>query len=187
VKALHVTSRNGVLPFKGKDVTTDSIAKALSVGTIVSGTVAQSGDKVRVTVDMLDARTGSSIGSMSIEKTKQDAFALQDTLVAEVSAALRKQIGQQVGVLTSRAGTKNAAAWEAFQRAKQSVALGDSLLGTGDVTGATAALARADSAFGAVAKQDDKWAAPISQQAILRYRMARLAVGAPVTTISPMI
>jgi serine/threonine-protein kinase len=124
---------------------------------------------------------------MSIEKTKQDAFALQDTLVAEVSAALRKQIGQQVGVLTSRAGTKNAAAWEAFQHAKQSVALGDSLLGTGDVTGATAALARADSAFGAVAKQDDKWAAPNSQQAILRYRMARLAVGAPVTTISPMI
>ena len=187
VKALHVTSRNGVLPFKGKDVTTDSIAKALSVGTIVSGTVAQSGDKVRVTVDMLDARTGNSIGSMSIEKTKQDAFALQDTLVAEVSAALRKQIGQQVGVLTSRAGTKNAAAWEAFQRAKQTVAQGDSLLGTGDVTGAMTVLGRADSAFGTVAKQDDKWAAPISQQAILKYRLARLSVGAPVTTISPLI
>jgi serine/threonine-protein kinase len=189
VKALHVTSRNGVLPFKGKDVTTDSIAKALSVGTIVSGTVAQSGDKVRVTVDMLDARTGNSIGSMSIEKTKQDAFALQDTLVAEVSAALRKQIGQQVGVLTSRAGTKNAAAWEAFQRAKQTVAQGDSLLGTGDVTGAMTVLGRADSAFGTVAKQDDKWAAPISQQAMLKYRLARLSVsvGAPVTTISPLI
>jgi eukaryotic-like serine/threonine-protein kinase len=187
VKALHVTSRNGVLPYKGKDVTTDSIAKALSVGTIVSGTVAQSGDKVRVQVEMLDARTGSSIGSMSIEKTKQDAFALQDTLVAEVSAALRKQIGQQVGVLTSRASTKNAAAWEAFQRAKQTVAQGDSLLVTGDVTGAMTALSRADSAFGLVAQQDDKWAAPISQQAILKYRLARLSVGAPVATISPMI
>ena len=58
VKALHVTSRNGVAPFKGKDIGPDSIAKALSVGTIVSGTVAQSGDKVRVTVEMLDARTG---------------------------------------------------------------------------------------------------------------------------------
>src|SRR5215208_4096570 len=138
VSALHVTSRNGVMPFKGKDVTTDSIAKALSVGTIVSGTVAQSGDEVRVTVEMLDARTGSSIGSMSIKKTKADAFALQDTLVAEVSAALRKQIGQQVQVLTSKAGTRNAAAWEAFQRAKQTVSAGDSLLSSGDITGATA-------------------------------------------------
>jgi hypothetical protein len=107
--------------------------------------------------------------------------------VAEVSAALRKQIGQQVQVLTSKAGTKNAAAWEAYQRARQTVAQGDSLLGTGDVAGAMTVLGRADSAFGTVAKQDDKWAAPISQQAILRYRAARLSVGAPVATISPMI
>jgi eukaryotic-like serine/threonine-protein kinase len=187
VKALHVTSRNGVAPFKGKDIGPDSIAKALSVGTIVSGTVQQSGDKVRVTVDMLDARTGNSIGSMEIEKTKQDAFALQDTLVAEVSAALRKQIGQQVQVLTSKAGTKNAAAWEAFQRARQTVAQGDSLLAAGDVSAAMTVLGRADSAYGTVAKQDDKWAAPVSQQAILEYRLARLSVGAPISTISPMI
>jgi eukaryotic-like serine/threonine-protein kinase len=176
-----------VLPFKGKDVTTDSIAKALSVGTIVSGTVAQSGDEVRVTVDMIDARTGSSIGSMSIKKTKADAFALQDTLVAEVSAALRKQIGDQVKVLTSKAGTRNAAAWEAYQRAKQTVAQGDSLLTTGDIPGAMAALGRADAAFGAVAAQDDKWAAPVSQQAILKYRVARLSVGGPMTATSPII
>jgi TolB-like protein len=187
VKALHVTSRNGVAPFKGKDIGPDSIAKALSVGTIVSGTVNQSGDEVRVTVEMLDARTGSSIGTMSIKKTKADAFALQDTLVAEVSAALRKQIGAQVQVLTSKAGTRNAAAWEAFQLAKRTVTEGDSLLGAGDIPAAMTILGRADSAFGVVAGQDDKWAAPLSQQAILKYRLARLSVGAPVATISPMI
>jgi serine/threonine-protein kinase len=92
-----------------------------------------------------------------------------------------------VGVLTSKAGTKNPAAWEAFQRAKQTVAQGDSLLTTGDVAAAMTVLGRADSAFGTVAKQDDKWAAPIAQQAILKYRLARLSVGAPVATISPVI
>jgi hypothetical protein len=187
VKALHVTSRNGVAPFKGKDVGPDSIAKALSVGTIVSGTVAQSGDKVRVTVEMLDARTGSSIGTMEIEKTKADAFALQDTLVAEVSEALRKQVGQQFQLLTNKAGTRNAAAWEAFQLAKQKVTEGDSLLGSGDIPAATAKLASADTAFGVVAGQDAKWAAPLSQQGILKYRMARLSLGAPVASISPTI
>jgi eukaryotic-like serine/threonine-protein kinase len=177
VDALHVTSRNGVAPFKGKDIAPDSIAKTLSVGTIVSGTVAQSGDKVRVTVDMLDARTGNPIGSgIRIEKTKADAFALQDTLVAEVSAALRKQIGAQVQVLTSKAGTTNAAAWEAFQRAKQTATQGDSLVAAGDVTTATRVLARADSALGAVAEQDPKWSAPPSQQAVIDYRLARLAL-----------
>jgi serine/threonine-protein kinase len=189
VSALHVTSRNGVMPFKGKSIAPDSIAKVLSVGTIVSGTIAASGDKIRVTVDMLDARTGDAIGSTTIEKTKQDAFALQDTLVTEVSAALRKQLGQQVQVLTSRAGTKNAAAWEAFQRAKQTVAMGDSLLQAGDITGVQAALARAVAQLGDVAAQDPKWAAPIAQQASLDYRLARLAVGAaaPIASIASQI
>jgi len=189
VTALHVTSRNGVMPFKGKDVAPDSIAKALSVGTIVSGTIQASGDKIRVNVEMLDARTGNSIGSTTIEKTKADAFALQDTLVTEVSAVLRKQLGQQVQVLTSKAGTSNAAAWDAFQRARQTVSAADSLFTAGDVPGGTSMLGRANSAMGEVATQDPKWAAPISQQAALDYRLARLAVAAatPVATISSQI
>ena len=189
VKALHVTSRNGVMPFKGKDVAPDSIAKALSVGTIVSGTIAASGDKIRVTVDMLDARTGNSIGSTKIEKTKQDAFALQDTLVTEVSAVLRKQLGQQVEVLTSKAGTSNAAAWEAYQRAMQTATQGDSLVGAGDIATATHVLASADSELGAVAGQDGKWSAPPAQQAVIAYRLARLALatGAGLTAVGERI
>jgi len=189
VKELHVTSRNGVMPFKGKDIAPDSIAKALSVGTIVSGTIAQSGDKIRVTVDMLDARTGNSIGSTEIEKTKQDAFALQDTLVTEVSAVLRKQLGQQVEVLTSKAGTSNAAAWEAYQRAMQTANQGDSLVGAGDIAAATHVLQNADSALGAVAAQDGKWSAPPAQQAMLAYRLARLqlATGAGMDAVGQQI
>ncbi|PYP76397.1 MAG: hypothetical protein DMD35_18670 [Gemmatimonadetes bacterium] len=189
VSELHVTSRNGVLPFKGKNLGPDSVAKALGVGTIVSGTVQASGDKVRVTVDLLDANTGNSIGSTTIEKTKQDAFALQDTLVTEVSAVLRKQLGKQVQVLNSKAGTRNAAAWEAFQRAKQTVSTADSLLLVGDAAGSTASLTRAVASFGEVGTLDPKWAAPISQQASLDYRLARLAVAAaaPLATLGTQI
>jgi TolB-like protein len=174
VSALHVTSRNGVMPFKGKDITPDSIAKALNVGTIVSGTVATRGDRLRVTVELIDARTGDAIGSTTVEKTKQDAFALQDTLVKEVSTALRKQLGQAVQVLTSRGGTKNAAAWEGFQRAKQTVSQGDSLLAAGNAPAATSMLSRADQELGVVAAADPKWSAPTALQGMLNYRLARL-------------
>ena len=174
VSALHVTSRNGVMPFKGKDIAPDSIAKALNVGTIVSGAIQTSGDKLRVTVELVDARTGNSIGSTTIEKQKQDAFALQDTLVTEVSSALRKQLGQQVQVLTSKAGTSNAAAWEAFQRAKQTVTQADSLLAAGNKASAASMLSRADKELGAVVASDPKWGAPSALQGILNYRLARL-------------
>jgi eukaryotic-like serine/threonine-protein kinase len=172
VKELHVTSRNGVMPFKGKDVGSDSVAKALSVGTIVSGYVQQSGDKIRLTVEMLDARDGKSLGSTTIEKTKADAFALQDTLVTQVSAVLRKQIGNQVQILTSKAGTSNSAAWEAFQRAKQMVADGDSLLAAGNGAAAMVMLSRADTALAAVSKMDPEWVAPLAQHGVLNYRLA---------------
>jgi serine/threonine-protein kinase len=176
VSALHVTSRNAVMQFKGKSVSPDSIAKVLNVGTVVSGTVAQIGDQLRVTVDLIDARTGKTIGSTRIEKTRQDAFALQDDLVREVSSSLRKQLGGQVQVLVSQAGTRNAGAWEAFQRAKQTASQGDSLLATGDAKAASVVMARADSALGAVAKDDPKWAAPSALQGALNYKLARLAL-----------
>jgi serine/threonine-protein kinase len=187
VKALNVTSRNGVMRFKGKDVTPDSIARALNVGTIVSGTVAASGDQIRVTVDMLDARTGESIGSTEIRKMKADAFALQDTLVTEVSSALRKQLGQQVQVLTSKAGTSNAAAWEGYQRANQTVSEGDSLLAAGNPPAAIAVYARADTALGKVGGMDGKWVAPPAMQGLLDYRIARLSLGAGVSVVSEWI
>ena len=176
VKVLHVISRNGVMPFKGKAISPDSVARALKVGTVVSGTVSQVGDQVRVAVELIDARTGESIGSTQIEKTKQEAFALQDDLVREVSASLRKQLGQQVQVLTSQAGARNAASFEAFQRAKQTVSQGDSLVAAGDTKAGMVLLARADSALGAVSAAEPKWAPPAALQGRVNYNLARITL-----------
>jgi eukaryotic-like serine/threonine-protein kinase len=176
VRTLHVTSRNGVMPFKGKAIAIDSVARALNVGTVVTGTVAQIGDELRVTVDLIDARTGDRFGSTKIAKTKQDAFALQDDLVREVSTSLRKQLGLQIGEIVSKAGSHNAGVWEAFQRAKQTATLGDSLSGAGDAPAAMAMMTRADSALAAVGDADPRWAAPRALQGALNYKLARLAL-----------
>jgi tetratricopeptide (TPR) repeat protein len=65
----------------------------------------------------------------------------------------------------------------------------DSLLGAGDVSTAAHVLERAESAFGAVAAQDAKWPAPPAQQALLDYRLARLALatGAGMTAVGERI
>ena len=174
VRALKVTSRNGVMPFRGKSVPTDSIARALNVGTVVSGTVAQVGNELRVSVELIDAKTGNNITTIKVAKTKQDAFAVQDELAQQVSTELRKKLGEQVEVLTSKASTRNAAAWEAYQRARETVTLADSLQGSGDAAGTASMLARADGELTAVAKSDGSWAAPLALQGLLGYRLARL-------------
>jgi len=177
VKGLHVVSRNGVSQFKNQTPPIDSVASALSVGTIVSGTVTGAGDRLRVNVELTDARSGKTT-STEIEKTKQDAFALQDSLVREVSVFLRKQVGSNVQELQGKAGTRNAQAWDQFQRARQTVEQGDSLALAGSFSAAVPVLARADSALAAVQALDSKWVVPVSQRAHTAHRASRYALAA---------
>ena len=88
------------------------------------------------------------------------------------------QAARQAGAgADEQGGHENAAAWEAFQRAKQTVAEGDSLLAAGSGAAAMTMLARADTALGAVGKMDTKWVAPPAQQGLLNYRLAVRALG----------
>ncbi len=56
VDALDVISRNGVGQFRGSNVSFDSIARTLSVGTLVQGSLARSGDLLRVNVSLVQQR-----------------------------------------------------------------------------------------------------------------------------------
>ena len=178
VKQLTVISRNGVAPFKGKNVATDSIQRALKVGTIVSGSVAQSGDQLRVKVELVDAANGNQIASKTFDKPRSDLFALQDTLAKEVSRALRTQLGNEIDNITSRPGTSNAQAWEALQQVKQTIASFDSVLATSGPQQALQLVASTDAELNRISGMDSKWAAPI----VLRgsnniWRVSRLATG----------
>jgi eukaryotic-like serine/threonine-protein kinase len=173
VKQLTVISRNGVAPFKGKNLPTDSVQR-----TIVSGSVAQSGDQLRVKVELVDAANGRQIASETFDKPRSDLFALQDTLAKEVSRALRKQLGNEVDNLISRPGTSNAQAWEALQQVKLTIASLDSVLATSGPQQALQQVGSTDAELARISGLDSKWAAPI----VLRgenniWRVSRLATG----------
>ena len=170
VKQLKVISRNGVAPFKGKTVAPDSIQRALKIGTLVTGTVMQSGDSLRVSVDLADALTGTQIGKKTITRARTDVFKLQDDLAKEVALALRSFLGREIESAAAHPGTSNAQAWEAFQRTKQTIAGADTILASGDVQGAARRLAAADSELMAVQAMDKKWAAPLVARGWIPHR-----------------
>ena len=174
VKQLRVISKNGVARYKGKDVAPDSLQRALKVGTIVTGSVAQSGDRLRVRVSLVDALTGDEIGSTTLDRPRGELFKLQDDLASDVSRILRKQLGHEVQGLESHVGTHDVHAWEAFQQARETMAGADPLLASGNVQAASARLAAADSELAHVETMDTHWAAPIVQRGWIAYRQARL-------------
>jgi eukaryotic-like serine/threonine-protein kinase len=175
VKPLKVVSRNGVAPFKGKNVPIDSIQRALKIGTLVTGKVAQSGDRLRVTVSLVDAATGDNVGDPKVvEATRTDLFKLQDSVAKEVSRGLRKRLGTEIDNLVNRPGTSNEQAWEALQRAKQTLAGVDAILSTDGLKPAIDRLSEADSSLAAVEAMDKKWVAPIVLRGFIAFRKMQL-------------
>ncbi|HYT82434.1 MAG TPA: serine/threonine-protein kinase [Gemmatimonadales bacterium] len=171
VESLQVVSRNGVAPYRDTRATSDSIGRALKVGTLVQGTVAQSGDRLRVTVEMINTSNGRVIGaSQPLERVRQDVFALQDDLAKEVSRFLRQRLGQVVQQLEARAGTNNVAAWELVQQAEAATKDVDSLLAAGDTSGAARQLAHGDSLLARAVAMDRRWVAPVAQRGWLAYK-----------------
>jgi len=173
VGALHVISANGVRPYRNSDISSDSLRKVLGVGTLVEGTVAADGDRLRVHVSLVNARTDDNVADTTITAARQDIFALQDTLAQDVSRFLRKRLGTEVTIREERSGTRNAAAWEALQQAKQAEKDADTLAAAGDTTGVRRQYDRADSLLVAAEKLDAQWVVPTTQRGWLAFARAR--------------
>ncbi len=174
VGSLSVISRYGVAAYRNASVSPDSLARALNVGTLVQGTVAESGNRLRVTVDMINTTDGSVQSSGPLEREREDVFGLQDALTQQVSEFLRRRLGQVVAQIVTRAGTSNAAAWELVQRAEADQGRVDSLLGRGDTAAARRALAGADAQLARASAMDRKWALPVVNRGWVAYEQRKI-------------
>ena len=175
VGALQVTSRSGVRAFKDADLPPDSIGRALNVGTLVEGTVAQSGERLRVSVSLVNTATGKEIGSKTLERPRTEIFELQDELAGEVAVFLRERMGEAVQLQQSRAETQNAAAWELVQQAEQLRKDVTVLLAAADTAAAGRQLARADTLLARAAALDRKWARPVATRGWVAFQQLDLA------------
>ncbi|MEO8200254.1 MAG: protein kinase [Gemmatimonadota bacterium] len=173
ISALKVISRNGVLPYKGKEVPPDSIARALSVGTLVDGTVQESGDNIKVTVSLINAKSGEEISSKAFERPRADMLALQDDIAGEVSIFLRQRVGQEIQLNQSRGETQKVTAWEMFQRAQEMEDDVQPLLAANDTVAAAAKYREADSTLARTQELDKNWIRPIVRRGWIAYSQTR--------------
>ncbi|HWZ27740.1 MAG TPA: hypothetical protein VNX15_04215, partial [Gemmatimonadales bacterium] len=164
VSALKVISPNGVARFRGNAVAPDSVARALSVGTIVSGSVDVLGDSLALAVSMSNGATGAEMASARLVAPRSNVLALQDTLAGEVSRVLRQSLGQAVDQLISRAGTGSTEAWDLVQQAAGLDRQVEPLLSSGDTATAGRQLAAADSDLARASRLDRTWTTPLIER-----------------------
>ena len=89
ISALRVISRTSVLRFKGTKQPLSEIAKELNVDALVEGTVLLSGNRVRITANLLHAPTDRHLWAETYERDLQDVLSLQDEVAESVARAIR--------------------------------------------------------------------------------------------------
>ncbi|MCH8059778.1 MAG: hypothetical protein IIA11_04880 [Proteobacteria bacterium] len=93
VPDLKVIGRTSSFAFKGKDVDLRDIGQALDVSTVLEGSVRKSGDRVRITAQLIDVSDGAHLWSETYDRTLTDIFAVQDDVAAEILRALQIHVG----------------------------------------------------------------------------------------------
>ena len=89
IRELRVISRSTAFTFKGSSETLKQIAEKLDVTYILEGSVRKAGDKVRITAQLIDARTDAHLWSNTYDRTLDDVFAIQDEISAHVVEELK--------------------------------------------------------------------------------------------------
>ena len=173
VKALDVISRNGVEQYRDADISRDSIARALKVGTLIEGSVEEDGDDLRVTVRLIDGVSGAEFQRQTLRLPAEDLLAIRDSLAQDVSLSLREWLGEEIRLRKRREETDNVAAWALVQRAEKSRKDAMALLDEGDFDSAFHAFQKADSLLAEAEVQDTAWAEPIALRARVAYRWSR--------------
>jgi DNA-binding SARP family transcriptional activator/TolB-like protein len=161
VRALDVVSRGGVKAYRGGAVRFDSMVAELRVGSVVEGTVQRSGDSVWVTVDLVDANDRGHLESRVLGRPLGDVVALERAVAAEVSATLRRRLGEEVRLREAAGETKSPGALDLVLRAEQlrrDAREMDDARDTLDAGSAARLLARADSLLADAEAADPRWA-----------------------------
>jgi TolB-like protein/lipoprotein NlpI len=89
IPELRVISRSSAFSFKGQSLEIPEIAKRLNVAHVLEGSVRKSGDQVRITAQLIEARSDTHLWSHTYDRTLDDIFAIQDEIAATVVAELK--------------------------------------------------------------------------------------------------
>jgi len=109
---LFVISRNSSFKYKGRAVEVQKFARELGVQYVVEGSVRKLGNRVRITVQLIDAETERHVWAERYDRDLQDIFAIQDEVTSSIVATLPGRVEAASRDRAARKTTDNMAAYE---------------------------------------------------------------------------
>ena len=118
VPGLRVPARTSSFAYKGRQVDVRQIARDLGVDALLEGSVRSAGDRIRLTVQLVDGRSGYHIWSQNYDRDLRDLFALQDELAGAIVQAVRDKLNATVDVVTQGPPAQDVEAYQLYLRGR---------------------------------------------------------------------
>mgnify|MGYP001814783981 FL=1 len=116
---LLITARTSSFHFKGQDMPVQEIASALGVQHIVEGSVRRSGDRLRVTAQLVRAADGFHIWSENYDSTSEDTIQVQEDIAEKIAEAMNVVMDEEKREVMRKAGLRNVEAFVNYQKARE--------------------------------------------------------------------
>ena len=120
VDGLKVASRTSSFAFKGENRNIPEIAGELKVANILEGSVRKAGNRVRITVQLIDTRNDRHLWSETYDRELVDIFAIQDEIATAIVSALKDHLGVEASTdaIVVEAATGNLDAYELYLKGR---------------------------------------------------------------------
>src|SRR5262249_29140613 len=119
VSGLFVIARNSSFIYKGKAVKVQEIGRELGVRFVLEGSIRKSGNRARITAQLLDDESGGHLWAVRFDRDLTDIFATQDEVVRKIVGALAIKLTPGEEQRLRRRGTENVEAYEFWWRARE--------------------------------------------------------------------
>ena len=118
---LFVVARTSTSAYKGKSIRVDQVAQELGVRYVLEGSVRRAGDQVRISAQLIDAKTGHNQWAERYDGNMRDVFTIQDEIASKIMKTLQVKLRVGPDPSESRGGSKNAEAYLKSVEANQQI------------------------------------------------------------------
>jgi TolB-like protein/Flp pilus assembly protein TadD len=118
LKELHVVARSSAFSFKGKHVDPRLVGEQLNVRTVLEGSVRRADNRLRITVQLVNAADGYHVWSERYDREMKDVFEIQDEIARSIADRLKITVGKGGQEPLVKAGTANLEAYQLYLKGR---------------------------------------------------------------------
>ena len=130
---LKVISRTSTAKYKSKPEDLKTVSQQLGVATVLEGSVQKAGDKVRVNVQLIDARADSHLWAKSYDRDMKDIFTVESEVAQQIADSLQAKLSPAEATKLATAPTNDTVAYDLFLKGEFEQRLADRFAGSGVV------------------------------------------------------